>query len=598
MMASDQLHLDGHEDFFKNHSSSNGFVGGVSLRDVNAPRPHRRSRSAGRSTGPKSRDIVQDVYDRMGMSYARGMPSIDLAAGNGGNLSAMDDRAPARGRSRGQNEGSGTDGAPTTAEKFQDRYKAAATRGRGRASQKLEAEPEEERRARSLSRGRMAARWPPNNLAPLVVPTNTNAEIQTPSLPEPASHLPATIDNMMSLQATKVPSYNFSTGQAPRLKNEPPIFVSQTGRGARPSYTVNSIQDEKKEEEPSPDLEVIKKEPPQRRPSIKDRINTYAGVAPAAASPARTVRRSYNAHIASPQQYSKRELPPQVDIYAAQKNHGAPSDEGAEVDDTTMTMNLTSKESSSPPSTVVTSNAFGDVPGPPLSSQQGGHNERFQNNSSAMSVGSRSSKGGGRLAVADAFMAAIGPGKPQTTSQAAPTSPRHSTTKGFSMVNIPSSDDVSSGLGVDVGSLAASSFSGDDFAASPTNKQRPRREVVAGIPQKPSFRNESFRSFFSLPVTAGKPALSSNHGTMTPAVSTNHASMTPEMMEKYVDQRIQSAIADVENKFEIQLRQLEDKYKGRIEYLEAKVEKLDRGAVAGSFRTLSGPSGKHYGMHY
>ena len=135
---------NGNTDLYSGHKVvAMPSLGGKSVREVVSSREppitntrraatpsQQRSRSAGRTPQSKSRDIVQDVYDRMGVSRD------DL----GGDK-----------------------------DKFQIRYRAAAAltaateaQPRGRTMEQQPVSTDGQRRARSLSRGRsVAGRWPP-----------------------------------------------------------------------------------------------------------------------------------------------------------------------------------------------------------------------------------------------------------------------------------------------------------------------------------------------------------------------------------------------------------------------------------------------------
>jgi len=108
------------------------------VRDMASGRPRTRSLSAGRSR-IRPQDLVQDIYDRMGVGYKRGQETkLD------GEVQPSSTYLEQRGR----------DPTPRDSDMrqpgFQDRYKAAARFSRGRSLEK-EAEGEQ-RRARSLSR--------------------------------------------------------------------------------------------------------------------------------------------------------------------------------------------------------------------------------------------------------------------------------------------------------------------------------------------------------------------------------------------------------------------------------------------------------------
>ena len=242
--VSSHPYFDGYEDSFRGRYNVSS---------------HRRSRSAGRTPG--RRDIVQDVYDRMGVGYARGVSSIDLIQRNA-NLEARGD-SQSRGRSTHRND-------------VHD-----------------ETETKQER-ARSLSRGRerLAARWSS------AIENTPSADVSVP----PSSNAP-------SAQVQK--DRMLLGAQHDRGMSFVEAFTSSSFQSSFPGST---LQDEKKEEDPPPTSSEEEKKTPMRHPSIKDRISAYSGVV-SSASAARTVRRSYNNQFSPSRYASKREPKPKVDIY-------------------------------------------------------------------------------------------------------------------------------------------------------------------------------------------------------------------------------------------------------------------------------------------
>lgn len=257
-------------DMYKGHKvvamPSSGSGGeALSVRDMVSSRstfdPNRpRSLSAGRAT-TRSRDIVQEVYDRMGVN--RGSePQYDEAPQN-------DKGSDSRGRSA--TPGRGRERSPDTAEKFSHRYRAAAALSspRGRS-----AEPDAPRRSRSLSRGRaVAGRWPP---------AQTNANEQT-AVPQP------------------VPSF------LPRKTEEPVAATVPSSPNRNRTYSRTDSQEE------NGDSDSISKGSQEKGtsasvPSIKDRISVYAGVRNSARNFPQKKPVNY-------QTYASRERPAPINIY-------------------------------------------------------------------------------------------------------------------------------------------------------------------------------------------------------------------------------------------------------------------------------------------
>lgn len=183
----------------------------------NGDRP--RSLSAGRAQ-TRSRDIVQEVYDRMGVSR-------DASA---------DAFSPTRGRSTAPQPGREQSGADP-ADKFSQRYMEAAalssSRGRG-------ADPglNEERRSRSLSRGRaLAGRWPP-------APAN-DSPIQAPVKPWKKEEL----------------------GSVAAV----PLSPNWTGQNSRSESQEDNEDNDSLRRESQEDATTS-------TPSVKERISAYAGV--------------------------------------------------------------------------------------------------------------------------------------------------------------------------------------------------------------------------------------------------------------------------------------------------------------------------------
>ena len=246
----------------------------LSVRDMVSSRsafdPNRpRSLSAGRAT-TMSRDIVQEVYDRMGVP--RSSEPFDEAPQN---LSIEKDSrgrfsAPQRRR----------DHSPDSAEKFSQRYRAAAELSSPRVGDRGRcAEQGEARRSRSLSRGRaVAGRWPP-------VQTSNEQ-----SAPQPVAFKPRKSEEPVSTVPSSPNRKKFSRSE------------SEEEYGESDSASKDS-------EEKSGSVSI---------PSVKDRISAYAGVRNSA-------RNFPQKKPANYQTYATRERPAPIDIYEdARKKEDAP----------------------------------------------------------------------------------------------------------------------------------------------------------------------------------------------------------------------------------------------------------------------------------
>lgn len=229
----------------------------VSSRSTfNPDRP--RSLSAGRAT-TRSRDIVQEVYDRMGVS--RGGPIEDTQANE--NTYSPERRGCSSAPQRRREPDSSSD-------KFSQRYKAAAALSTPRGRSLELAGTDGERRARSLSRGRsVAGRWPP--AAPL-------------------ENAPAPAKSRMIEEGTAAST----TPSSPK-------------RNAR-SYSHSDSQDDSVENH-SPQKESLDKDTNSSIPSVKDRISVFAG-------PRTTARKFSQNKPANYQTYTSVERPKKIDIYA------------------------------------------------------------------------------------------------------------------------------------------------------------------------------------------------------------------------------------------------------------------------------------------
>lgn len=239
-------------ELYKGHKvvampSSGGDGEPLSVRDVVNTRtafdPNRpRSKSAGRAT-TRSRDIVQEVYDRMGVSR--------------GDEAAFDDdpfKSNEQEYQRSATPGRGRGGEHSTdpADKFSRRYRAAAalssprtSNDRGRAEQQ---DGGSARRCRSLSRGRaVAGRWPP---------AQNSSEQQT--LPQPvASFMPRKTEESPAAAAAA------AAPLSPKASHKHTFSRSES------QEEINSESDCSSPKEETTTATSV--------PSVKDRINVYAG---------------------------------------------------------------------------------------------------------------------------------------------------------------------------------------------------------------------------------------------------------------------------------------------------------------------------------
>jgi hypothetical protein len=571
-MASPQaMELEGKDVVSKGHEvvvmPTSAFGGMNSVRDLVSSRnggddqPHyrkpRRSRSAGRTVS-RSRDIVQDVYDRMGVSFPRGALLIDEKSNNETVASGIEARtaAPARGREA-----------------------STGRHDRGRSDQ---VDPEREQRARSLSRGRMQQRWQtavttrdPTPISQRPTLAGSGSDKAVPLTPVSASKRAVSTATTPVRQAPPTPvrqAPGTPVRQAPGtpVRQAPGTPVRQAPiTPVRPATVIPSVRrtptsnnasnierrdyalserrdlpgsDRKRQSAAAamshlltPDLKDEKKEGDsdmgeesknaQRRLSIKDRISAYRGKETAATSrnvgnPSRP-RRSFST-LSSPQYMSNRELPPKVNIY------------GTESDG--MTTGMTCDDASRA--------EVEAAPDPPVENSV------------------RSARTTGR--VADVFLAAISPVK------AAPSSSRayRGVPKSIPAVEINGHSYDETGA-ADAQSLAASSVSGDDYHLN--SPKHASRNVIVGLPMKKNSLKPDIHKYGSTRNIMTGMTINSQNNSSTPT------NATPEL-EKLVEDRVQAQLSDMESRFEGRLArmetQMENQHKEHVFALEAKLDQL------------------------
>ena len=561
--------LKGHEVVVMPNSALEGMCVRdlVSSRDDDQPqRKPRRSLSLGRTVS-RSRDIVQDVYDRMGVSYSRDQPLDLLVDGGPAVASGIEARNPGSARGRQAS-----------------RHDADGVSGRGRSEQ---VDPERERRARSLSRGRMQQRWQsavttkdPSPISQRQSLAGSSSDRAAPSTPVPATK-PATTATTPVRQVPTTPvrtparsaaanpvrqtptSNNIRTAIPPRSASRdyaPNIErreYTSSGRRDLPGSDMKNLltpdlKDEKKEDGSAMSEES---KAAQRRLSIKDRISAYRGKE----TPTRTTggapsrpRRSFST-FSSPQYMSKRELPPQVDIY------------GTEFDARTASFDAARAAVEAAPDPLVD------------------HNRRIVSANSVSAPSVRSARTTGRIS--DVFLSAISP----VPVKAALSPPAYrSVPKSIPVVEINGNPSDENGA-ADVQSLAASSVSGDDYLSSPKHASR---NVVVGLPMKKNSLKPDIHKYGSTRNSMTGMTVSSQINSTTPTV-------TPEM-EKIIDHRVQAQLSDMESRFQTRLTRMEilmeNQHKEHVDALEAKLDQLHslltKMAAAGSDAAGSGSSSR------
>lgn len=302
----------------KNETSSN---------NKNKDLRHHRSNSLGRAPVRPGQDIIQDVYDRIGVSYNRGM---DYGNGNDNNFGgeaanpapSMQVQTQPPFPPSDSNTGIGNWGSSRRlSEKFSGRYRTAAAvartaptanvsasqRGRnsdgtagtnssprGRAREGELEESEGQRRARSLSRGRtVKGVWPP-------VPSVQQSAAQ--ALPAAA---PKSMNNLAesSIEARASPKRSHSFDARPQYGRGSLRSVNNKISVINPSPDAVQKEEKKECDERSALSYTAAEKEEQSGPSIKDRMKVFAGNKSKPSS-SRSIAKSY-----------MKSAPPKVDIY-------------------------------------------------------------------------------------------------------------------------------------------------------------------------------------------------------------------------------------------------------------------------------------------
>lgn len=516
----------GHKVVAMPSSRTNGSGGPLSVRDVvTSPRafdPNRpRSLSAGRAT-TRSRDIVQEVYDRMGVN--RGGEHFEEAQPNNDQGSDV--------RVRSATPGRGRELSPESAEKFSQRYRAAAklssprSDGRGR-----NVEQDEPRRSRSLSRGRaVAGRWPPAQ----------NNEHQ--SIPQPVpSFLPRKVEEPLPAAAAPVPA-------SPNRNR---------------TYSRTDSQEDNTESDSSISKESLEKSASPSVPSIKDRISVYAGVRNSARNFPQKKPVNY-------QTYASQKRPAPIDIYeGARKQDDTGNQEEPPVSDQDAPPPEPSAVPPSPAAAAAADAAFAFV--------RGGSSSR-----SVKSAGptSRTPKASG---IAGAYLGAIK--SPSSGSNSKPVVVTQPTSA--PLTEISAADPSGDGH-----SVAASSVSADEFNfTSPTAA----RSVGGASAKKPSWaeRNRPQVSPPGRNNTNGNQYSSTNGGS-TKSSTGPSASDIEKLVEQRVQARVSVVEMRMEEQMQRLERRVEEKLKMRIDMLDEKIDKMNSMLAMLLSRELNASSGREH----
>lgn len=301
------------KDLYEGHkvvAMPNSSFGGKTVRDVvsgrnterrtdyrNRTPTRRRSGSLGKSPVSRSRDIVQDVYNRIGVDYIRGRPSIEslLDKESDPPPPILNDELPNGPTSRGRATLSSTD-----------------TRGRSDEGMAVERS-----RPRSLSRGRsVIARWPYDRQAAAAAGTNNSQSAGTAlDAATPTSSAPPQMKargNFRQRMSTPQPlnaGFGGSSSRSVDMKKR---------QSYHPDIRPPDMRDEQSDEAASlmKNRDMRELEELRDNISVKEMMSSYSGPSenkintpPPVPSGRSGVRKTYN------NQFHKRDHPPKVDIY-------------------------------------------------------------------------------------------------------------------------------------------------------------------------------------------------------------------------------------------------------------------------------------------
>lgn len=508
------------------------------LQQQQPQKPRPRSLSAGR-TRTRPQDLVQDIYDRMGLSLKRSdpigirgrellrdrddPPPQQLAvttSSSSGHLPVTSTSEPSM-RARGS-QGAATGNPP----QLQDRYRTTAnnTRGRGRLL-----EEQEQRRSRSLSRGRkLALQWPPpeEGGGDSFSPTGSPLRVSTPATAKQTGTTPTRAGYG---NATEYRAFSYKNNSSKDWNDE----KKQEQVGA------SSVEEYQKE--------ILKVTPP----SVKARATVYGGTAKPKSN--RNMMRSYDQQYAA--QFAVREKPPKVDIYGSCNDNDDDANVGEEKKEDDLVQgsaaNHPQQEHASPlpvASDCAVEHARQRMGINNNNSGGGGKNKQNWETSSASS--SRSTKSAAN--VASTFLAAIQPPRESLSSNRNLTAP-------MAEITASNEDQVIN----DGSSVAMSSVSVEEFAPATTY----RREG-----KKLSWQERN-----------RVPAYSSSGGVgVYPTAATTNITgknLSAEAIERIVDERVQAQFLTLESRMEASMRRwmkkMDEKMMTRLEAMEEKISGMN-----------------------
>ena len=468
-----------------------------------------RSLSAGRSRARPS-DIVQDVYDRMGIHYKRGDDVV-----------AADPLLTSGSRSANAN-------ANTTT--------SVTHRGRG-AEKELEQE-----RPRSLSRGRIASVWPPahvaanlsNSTSHLVLTSNTYRRGNLDPSKEPSLSAPK------RSVGTFAPASPQTGGSANRRPSSSLAFTTTTTTTTSKG-TTNGKDESKEKEEGKTSLQVAIPAPDHHGEderedilrisplSIKDRISMYGGSCG---------KSNKSNHSATPKKTLKKTTtkppPPQIDIYEQHPLQQRNSNEFKFTEEKKDDEYTKSPRSSRQEATAELARI-----------RQGANCDILDVSKTSYSTRHTSA----RNLTSSFFASTIQPNTKVEQNKSFQSESHTSGGGGAPMLEIAAANNDDRSINNDAGSAALSSVSGDEF--TPTNNRHQKAK---------SYWNERNRvTAYAAPTAAAVPSMTSKFNN--------------DAMERLIDERVQARMNSLETRIEAQLRrfmqQMEERIIAKLDAIES-----------------------------
>mmetsp|Transcript_14170 Transcript_14170/g.30923 ORF Transcript_14170/g.30923 Transcript_14170/m.30923 type:complete len:616 (+) Transcript_14170:77-1924(+) len=554
-----------------------------------------RSLSAGRKRNSNSGssinndNMVQGIYDRMGVNLRRGQATdLNVTTTTTYSGSVVDDSgnellpSPPRLISGGAALEAQASASEPGGGSFQERYRNAVSRGRARPEQTAAptAAVEEEltpRRTRSFSASRIGKRWPPE------APSNGGSSmVEEPihqsgaNILRPVAHSPPN-----SRRGGPPPA----RGLSPKLPAPTPIEATSPSPSWIQNHPSNNNSNGTYEEKKEDHAEPMDGNAPV---SIKDRIGAYGKPGGSLKSSLRKVDPNYAA------QFAVRDLPPKIDIYAEknqqQPQQSAPVEDRQEFNESNQLPYGGNQQIAAPLNTVSTQESTGlpaypmagdeyEQPAPPQQQQQQPSRQGLSPIRGPVRQSSKSN-------LANAFLAAINkqPAQSNNIPPQAPTSHKVPTLPPTNApvveINVSRESGEMGGMN-DVNSVTGlSTVSGEEFSAAAS------RGRGGGYGdnnyKKPTWQRASSFTGFNRGVPRKPVGTSNNHsnhpsnsyGATTAAPPPSSTMMNSEI-ERLVEERVQSRVAELELEIEHKLRalvgQMEDKIMLRLDTLETKM---------------------------